>query len=98
MNGSWETGDDRNFVLASTNQVLAPRYFQDESDLGPITILLGPFFDEVDLFWTGYPQVRLQSKSDVLGAVWEDVPNTLGASMATVGLDVPTVFFRLIGP
>jgi hypothetical protein len=100
MNGTWESGADRTFVLASSDQVLPPRFFDDVSDLGPIAIMLGPFGDEVDLSWTGYARVRLQSKADLGDVMWEDLPGTLGASAVTIFLDSSPSkqVFRLIGP
>lgn len=46
------------------------------------------------LTWTGNPLVKLQTSPSLNPALWVDVPNTLGASSATVPLN-GMAFFRL---
>lgn len=99
MNGTWETGDDRGFVLATSSQTLPSRYFDDLSHLGSVSITPGPLPDEMTVSWTGYPHARLQSATDLANPVWEDVPNTEGQSSTTVFfLDPEMKFFRVTGP
>jgi hypothetical protein len=96
--GTWENGDNRIFVLASSSQTLPPRYFDDIADVGRLAIAFNPLLFEVTVTWTGYPRVLLQSNPDICGTSpgWENVPNTLGASSATVfSADPQMLFFRL---
>ena len=100
MNGSWEGGNDRTFVLAGSSQTLPPRYFDDVGNLGPLAIARAPSGVEMTVTWTGYPLVRLQSTTTLTNPVWEDVPNTQGASSATIFSADPgsMLFLRLKGP
>ena len=99
MNGTWETGNDRSFVLASSSQTLPPRYFDDLGHHGSVSITPGPLPDEMTVSWTGYPHARLQSATDLVNPVWEDVPNTEGQSSTTVFFLAPdATFFRITGP
>jgi hypothetical protein len=51
----------------------------------------------ISLSWIGNPAVHLQSATDLNPPVsWSDVPNTAGASTATVTHTAPRMFFRLI--
>jgi hypothetical protein len=55
--------------------------------------------DTIPLSWIGNPAVRLQSTTNLTPTVvWQDVPNTAGASSATVTNSAPQMFFRLVGP
>jgi hypothetical protein len=102
--GTWESGNDRTFVLASSAQTLPIEYFDRVPDLGRLTITRNPtpFDVEVTLTWTGASQIRVQTATSISGAsfFWEDVPNTLGASTATLMYDETPGprFFRLVGP
>ncbi len=53
----------------------------------------------IPLSWIGNPAVRLQSTTNLNPTVvWQDVPNTAGASTATVTNTAPQTFFRLMQP
>jgi hypothetical protein len=99
--GTWETGNDRTFVLANSAQTLPIEYFDRTPDLGRLTITHDPtpFDVQVTLTWTGAAQIRVQTSTSLTGP-WEDVPKTLGASTATLNYDESPVprFFRLVGP
>ena len=99
MNGTWEMGDNRSFILASSAQTLPVDYFDRVSDFGPITIETTPFI--VTLSWTPGVLIRLQSTTSVTNRVWDDVPDTLGQASAVVFNDTfvaGAMFFRLTGP
>jgi len=99
MNGTWEMGDNRSFILASSAQTLPVDYFDRVSDFGPITIETTPFI--VTLSWTPGVLIRLQSTTSVTNGVWDDVPNTLGQASAVLVNDTfvdGAMFFRLTGP
>ena len=102
--GTWESGNDRTFVLASPAQTLPIEYFDRVPDLGRLTITRNPtpFDVEVTLTWTGGTLIRVQTATSVSGAAffWEDVPNTLTVSTVTLQYDEAPGprFFRLIGP
>jgi hypothetical protein len=99
--GTWEGGNDRTFVLASSAQTLPVEYFDRLPDLGRLTITRNPtpFDVEVTLTWTGAAQIRVQTRTGLAGS-WEDVPNTLGANTVTEFYnEAPNGrFFRLVGP
>jgi hypothetical protein len=100
--GTWETGNDRTFVLANSAQTLPVEYFDRVPDLGRLTITLepNPFDTQITLTWPGAARIRVQTSTSLVGGVWEDVPNTLGASTATLSYDQNpgARFFRLVGP
>ncbi len=48
------------------------------------------------IYWLSYPNVNLQSSSDLMS--WQDVPNTTGASSITWTMSSSNQFFRLIQP
>jgi hypothetical protein len=102
MSGTWETGGDRTFVLASSAQTLPPRFFNDVADLGPLLISTAVAFEvEVTVSWTAGTRVRLQSRSQLASGQWEDVPDTVGQGAKTFILpleDPGDMFFRLVGP
>lgn len=102
LNGSWETGDDRVFVLEGPSQTLPVAFFDRVADLGPLSVVVvapDPF--QVTVSWTAGPGIRLQKTTNLNGA-WEEVPGTLGQSSAFFELtfedERPSTFFRLIGP
>jgi len=100
--GTWEGGNDRTFVLASSAQTLPIEYFDRVPDLGRLTVTHDPtpFDVQITLTWTGAAQIRVQTATSLVTRVWEDVPNTLGASTATLMYDETPGgrFFRLVGP
>jgi hypothetical protein len=105
MNGTWETGNDRTFVLGSPTQTLPVEYFDRVSNFGPLALeaIVGAFGDvQVTLSWIGAPLVRLQSRSNLATGQWQDVPNSLGQSSMTFNFEPAAMpenrFFRLIGP
>jgi hypothetical protein len=102
MSGTWETGDDRTFVLAGSAQTLPPRFFNDVADLGPLSISAAVAFEvEVTVSWTAGTRVRLQSRGQLASGQWEDVPDTVGqgAKIFILPLEDPgNMFFRLVGP
>jgi hypothetical protein len=105
MNGTWETGNDRTFTLASSAQVLPPRFFDDLADLGRLSVSATVVFDAVELTvsWTGGPMVRLQTKSSLTPGNWQDVPDTIGVGSKTFNFgaadpNARQMFFRLAGP
>jgi hypothetical protein len=105
MNGTWETGPDRTFMLASSAQTLPPRYFNDQGDLGPLSISTVVVFDEMEvtLSWTGGPRVRLQSRTNLTTNQWQEVSDTAGQNSKTMTVpfadpDAANGFYRLIGP
>jgi len=104
-NGTWETGPDRTFMLASLAQTLPPRYFDDLGDLGSLSIDVAVIFDEIEVTvsWTSGPRVRLQSKSSLTTGQWQDVADTAGQSSKTFIVpfadpDAGRMFYRLAGP
>ena len=101
MNGTWENGGDRTFTLADSAQTLPPRYFDDVSDLGPLSISWDYVFEvEITVTWTAGPRIRLQ-RSDLSSPQWEDVPDTAGQNTKSFLLPVDNpgnMFFRLVGP
>jgi len=99
MNGTWEMGDNRSFILASSAQTLPVDYFDRVSDFGSIAIETTLF--TVTLSWTGGPLIQLQSATSVTNRVWDDVPNTLGQASVVLFNDPfaeGAMFFRLTGP
>ena len=103
LNGTtWETGDDRAFILASPSQTLPIEFFDRVADLGPLSItVVAPFPFQVTVSWTGGPFIRLE-KSTNLSEPWEEVPGSLGQSSQffdlSFDLERPPTFFRLMGP
>jgi hypothetical protein len=54
---------------------------------------------KVNLAWFGTPSVLLQSATNLTAAIsWTDVPDTTGASSASVPMAGPQMFFRLASP
>ncbi len=49
----------------------------------------------VTLSWSGGPETRLQSRPNAVSGNWQDVPNTLGQSMAVLPVGAVEMFFRL---
>jgi len=103
LNGNWEAGGDRTFVLADSAQTLPPRYFDDVSNLGPVSLRMQVIFDvEIIVSWTAGPRVRLQQRSDLTNGQWEDVPDTAGQGEKSFILppfvDAGNMFYRLVGP
>jgi hypothetical protein len=104
MNGTWETGDDRTFILASSAQTLPIEYFDRVPDLGPLAlnVAFGVFDVQVTVTWTGGPRVRLQSRTNLTDGEWQDVPDSQGQSEMTFVFELDAMpgnkFFRLIGP
>lgn len=105
LNGSnWEgnVGPDgaqnRSYALASTDaQTLPVAYFNNVNHLG--TVSLGAITSgHLTLSWIAGPRVRLQTTTDVRGAAWQDVPNTLGQSSTTVAVGSGRAFYQLVGP
>jgi hypothetical protein len=52
----------------------------------------------VPITWLPYPNVHLQSRSDLTSGTWLDVPSTTGASSISVPVGSVPQFFRLIQP
>src|SRR5205823_5769202 len=81
VNGStWESIANRSYILSSTNQQTVPLvYFNDVAGLGLLSAnaLSG---DHITFSWTGGPNVRLQSTTNLTQRAWQDVPNTAGES------------------
>jgi hypothetical protein len=100
--GTWETGNDRTFVLAGSAQTLPIDYFDRMPDLGRLTITREPIpFDvHITLTWPGAARIRVQTSTSLTGGVWQDVPDTQGASTVTLTYDesAGARFFRLVGP
>lgn len=99
LNGStWESINNRTYMLTSTNQQTLPLvFFNDMGDLGPISILTtSP--GQAALSWTAGPLVRLQNATSLLNSSWQDVPNSQGTNSITVPIGPNPLFFRLTGP
>jgi hypothetical protein len=100
-NGSiWDGNPNREFILANADQALPVDYFDRMDNLGPLSVNTGPF--EIIVSWMAGPGIRLQSATNLNTLVWQDVPNTLGASSfifdPLVEFNNGTAFFRLVGP
>jgi len=52
----------------------------------------------MSLGWFGSPDTRLLSATNLTASAWQDVPGTLGQSVATVPLSSTQMFFRLATP
>ncbi len=50
----------------------------------------------VTLSWSGGPQTRLQSSTNVVSGTWQDVPNTRGQSLAVLAAGADEIYFRLM--
>jgi hypothetical protein len=55
-----------------------------------------PSGGSIPITWLSYPNVHLQSSSDLMN--WQDVPNTTGASSINWTMGSSNQFFRLIQP
>ena len=99
LNGStWESINNRTYMLTSTNQQTLPLvFFNDVGDLGPISILTSSP-GQAALSWTAGPLVRLQNATSLVNPTWQDVPNTQGTNAITVPIGPSPLFFRLTGP
>jgi hypothetical protein len=102
MNGTWEGGDNRAFILESPTQTLPVEPFDRVPDLGPVTVsVVAPDPFQVTVSWTAGPRIRLQ-KSTNLNGPWEEVDGSLGAGSMFFELtfedERPSTYFRLIGP
>ena len=53
---------------------------------------------QVNLVWTGAPNVRLQKATNLLSPDWQDVAGTAGMTNATEPLAATPVFFRAVLP
>jgi hypothetical protein len=60
-----------------------------------VTITFGTSNGNLVLNWAGAPGVKLQSTLSLTTPVWADVPNTTGASTATVPMTGRASYFRL---
>lgn len=102
MNGTWEGGDNRSFILESSSQTLPLEPFNRVPDLGPVAVsVVAPDPFQVTVSWTAGPRVRLQ-KSTNLNGPWEEVEGSLGGSSfffeLTFEEERPSAYFRIIGP
>jgi len=100
INGSTWEGNNRSFILASTNAVTQPlAYYNNVNNLGPI--YLSQSGSQTALTWPAGTNVnssiRVQSSTNLLHG-WLDVPNTQGQSSITNNFGPKSVFFRLVGP
>jgi hypothetical protein len=102
--GTWETGDNRAFTLASSDQTLPVEYFDRVPNLGPVALsLISNGLDvEITVSWNGGPRVWLQSNTNLTTGAWLDVPSTLGQSSVRFihgAEEVPAAsFYRAVGP
>jgi hypothetical protein len=99
LNGStWETNDNRTYIIASSSaQTLPQDFYNKTSDLGSLKIT-SISSDRITLSWNAGPLVRLQSSTSLAGNIWQDVPNSSGADSATVQRISGGQYFRLMGP
>jgi hypothetical protein len=85
------------FVLNNTN--LPVDYFNDYSNLGPVTISGPP--GQTVLYWTAGTNATsrawLQTATNLFSG-WSDVPNTLGQASITNDFGSGPVYFRVTGP
>lgn len=105
INGStWENNGvgpngaaNHQFTLNNTN--LPADFFNDYSNLGPLTISGTP--GQTVLYWTAGTNANsrawLQSSTN-LSTGWSDVANTLGQASITNNFGSGPVFFRVTGP
>jgi len=93
--GTWESGDNRAFTLASSAQTLPVAYFNRLDNLGALSITV--VGDQATVSWTAGPYVRLQSASNLAGT-WADVPDSQGQSSMTFAVEKGAKLFRLAGP
>lgn len=89
---------NRAYTFANTDpQTLPIAHFDNLADLGAVSI--GTLANgQLTLSWTAGPGIRLQTATEVNGSTWQDVPNTLGQSSATVAANQGQAFYRLVGP
>lgn len=93
---TWEDAiANRTFASSNSLITLPVVFFENVNDLGSIT-LSPPSGGLSMLSWTAGPLVVLQTNTGLTG-VWQDMPETLGAASANVGVN-GTTFFRLKGP
>lgn len=96
---TWESmADNRAYILASTDPQTVPlAYFSNVNNLGPVSAgaVTG---GQITLSWTAGPLIRLQTASDLKGAVWQDVPDSLGQGSATVPVGSGRAFYQLAAP
>jgi hypothetical protein len=99
LNGTtWESIDNRTYMLISTNEQTLPLvFFNDANNLGPISIQSNSPGQAV-LSWTAGPLVRLQQAASLQNPIWQDVPGTQGSSSISLPISSRNQFFRLTGP
>ena len=99
LNGTtWESIDNRTYMLISTNEQTLPLvFFNDANNLGPISIQSNSPGQAV-LSWTAAPLVRLQQAASLQNPIWQDVPGTQGSSSISLPISSRNQFFRLTGP
>jgi nicotinate dehydrogenase subunit B len=73
------------------DRVLASLKQQPDLTLNPPRLSGG----QIHLGWKGGPGIRLQKSSTLEGSIWQDVPNTDGASAVSLPAAESSAFFRL---
>src|SRR5262249_50351285 len=99
MNGTWEANNvgpggaqNRSVTLSRTNQTVPVVYFNNVSNLGPISVQ-SVSGGQISLTWTPGPLVRLQTSGNLLNGPWVDVPNTQGTDTATLSIGASPSYF-----
>jgi hypothetical protein len=106
---SWEMngvgpggGNNRQFMLPAGSVTNLPGdYFNNYSNLGPVTISVGAGGGSNVLSWASGTNtsnhIRLQNSASLSGS-WTDVPNTQGQGSVTNNGGFGPTFYRLIAP
>jgi hypothetical protein len=101
--GTWENNgvgpggaNDRQLIFANSAITLPDVFFNNVSNLGPLTNT-PPSGGLVNVSWAPGPLIRLQTNS-ILTGVWVDVPGSLGLGAIDVDATASPLYFRLIGP
>lgn len=99
-NGVGPNGAQNHQFLLNTATNLPADYFNNYTNLGPVTIS-GPVAGQTILSWASGTnannRIRLQTTSS-LSSSWTDVPNTQGQSSITNNFGAGPAFFRITGP
>ena len=86
---------NRQFVMQSVTTNLPMDYFNNLTNLGPLSVS-NVSGGQAKLMWNAGTHILLQNAASLTGG-WSNVTNTLGSNSATVNI-TGQKFFRLVGP